>query len=186
MRIYSIIGLVFALALLGAVAYGANYQINFDENGNGTVNGTPINHYMVDERPAAGPGFALVYNVGLGYGWDAGDLLIYEDQNQTLLSDIVRFNPNGTISFYSAGGDADLADGAWPITPNGRVSLTEVGTEGNNWVDFTPMVPGTPGWVSGGNTVSYHIISDVPEPSSLLALLCGFGGIGGLLWKRIR
>ena len=114
-------------------------------------------------------------------------MLIYEDVRlETILSDIVRFNPDGTISFYSFCGDADLADGAWPTNYNGRVSLTEVGTEGNNWVDFTPTTPGTPGWVSGNNTVTYHIISDVPEPSSLLSLLCGFGGIGGLLWKRVR
>ena len=105
------------------------------------------------------------------------------------LSDIIRFNPAGTggpaypasLVFYSDqdGGVESLAGTRFPTAPYANtLTLTEV----NGGVVYTPLA-GQPGFVSGFS-VTYHGISDVPEPSTWILMGTGLVGLLGYRWRR--
>ena len=65
----------------------------------------------------------------------------------------------------------DLGFGSFDITGNSVLSGLHLGYQ-DGAVEVT-------GWYKGE-------LPPVPEPSSLLALVCGLGGLGGLMWRRKR
>jgi hypothetical protein len=168
-----------------------SYNIVFDENGNGTLNGQP-----------------LPWNVGPGpFGTNQGpDTLYYsfpfnvaEGQYNILepgtsdISDVLRFVnvnqgglDNSRVYVYSDIGDSDKADvglpGDWSTS---IVTLQEVGPEDNNGVTFTATsnTPGAPGFTGFAN---YQFISDVPEPSTLVLLGIGVIGFVAYGWRKHR
>ena len=192
MRSLSVIGLVLVSVLLSGAAYSANYAVSIDENGNGWFNGTSVMGQL-GQDPVSGM-TTLVYDFGnfLPPFASVGDLNIYEDPTQGTLSDVVRFLPGGHIAFFSdiepGEPNQDLADVGLPPRPFGEQAFgVEVGpSDDNNWFDYTPAVGTDPGWLGPNDTVSYHIISDVPEPSTMVPMLCGLGALGGFFWKRRR
>jgi hypothetical protein len=174
-----------------AAANEVELLITFDENGNGTFLGEKLDWAIVTDPGPGGLPNALAYLPPFGPE-TAGDLLIEEPTGG--FSDVVRFNvgatsPYGTIVFYSevpedAAEMPDLADIGLPeaFYPN-PIVLVEKGSEGNNWVDYTP-VRGQPGYLDNYPGATYHIISDIPEPSTLALLSISALGILTYTWRR--
>jgi hypothetical protein len=158
-----------------------------DENGNGLITNTAGFRRALPATMAPDPGpggqpLALTYDLLNPPGLATGDLIMFEPGGG--ISDIIRWNPNGTLVFYSDNieGDFDLADTGFPAALYAnQFIIDEVGPEDSNGVDYTPTI-GQPGFVAGAaGPVRYHIISDTqtPEPGSL-ALLVGLGVSGGV------
>ncbi len=189
MRIVS--AAVVFLGVLAMMVSGASAQaipVSIDEMGNGNIAGAPFPGVMGLD-PGPGGLVTLLYVPPPGVGFVPGDVLIFEPgPGMDVLSDVVRFNLNGPVAFYSDNSDPDpapqLADVGFPAAflPN-TVQLMEVGPEGNNGVIYTPT-PNQPGFVPGF-AVTYTIISDpVPEPGTI-ALLAGGGlGLAAFAWRR--
>ena len=100
------------------------------------------------------------------------------------LSDVIRFNGNGTLVFYSDVGESyEPADTGFPTQfYDNTVSINEIGPEGDRWLClYTPTV-GQPGYDPSGPT--YLFISDIPEPSTVM--LVGLSLAGLLAFKRRR
>jgi hypothetical protein len=196
MRVIQKILVILVFISMVSVAMGisvrSNPIITFNENGNGTFMDGSTLHWTI--APDPGPGGlpnTLTYLPLFGSDFP-GDLLIMEPTGE--LSDVVRFNigetsPAGTIVFYSevpedAAEKPDLADVGLPMEfyPN-TVVMTEKGTEGNNWVDYTPL-QGQPGYLPNYPGTTYHIISDIPEPSTFALLGAGIISLLAFAWRR--
>jgi hypothetical protein len=180
------------IGLVAMVAGSASAQgilVSIDENGNGNLGGVPIPGVVGPDPGPGGLPNALLYFPPPGVGFVPGDVLIFEPgPTPDVLSDVVRFNMNGPVVFYSEREDNDpkpeLADVGFPLAhyPN-IVQLIEQGSEGNDGLLYTPTST-QPGFVPGVPPVTYQIVSDVPEPSTLVLLA---GTALGLLvcgWRR--
>ena len=66
----------------------------------------------------------------------------------------------------------------WHAVDSGIFDLVTAVTPGDT-IDFAVYAA-----YAGGNTPVNATISVVPEPSTLLTLLSGIGGLGGLMWRR--
>ena len=169
--------LLLALVCIGVLtvvvssAAGQGILVTLDEKGNGTLAGAPFPG-VVGLDPGPGGLVTLLYFPPPGVGFVPGDLLIIEPTGTNqVLSDVVRFNLNGPVAFYSDNSDGaepgDLADVGFPTAFQPNIATrVEEGPEGFNFVDYTPT-PNEPGFVPGVPPVTYHIISDVPEPGAL-------------------
>ena len=183
-------------ALLGLLAFGASkasaqnvINITVDENGHGMLVNPVSGTFVLPSSMAADPGpgglaSALTYNLLGPPGLVTGDVVLLEP-GSTDLSEVLRFNSNGTLVFYSDNADGvdALADTGLPNAFNTNVvRISEVGAEGSNGAFYTPTA-NQPGFVAGSAfPVSYHFISDstvVPEPGSL-AVLAGLSVTGSL------
>ena len=176
------------VCVLLATAASQGMTVNFDENGNGNIDGiTPL---VSGGGGTNGP----LYYV-LPFMVVEGDVLVNEPIVVAAIpSDLLRFidDPTGAalsrVYVYSErelDGETDLADTGIPTDfMNNLITKTEQGTE-NGWSglnDYTPQfIAGAlsePGYISG---VTYNFTSDVPEPATICML-----GIGGLLLGRNR
>jgi hypothetical protein len=180
-----------------ALAQGPVVTFSIDELGHGTVV-SPVGTFndpgVIRNDP--GPGglaSALTYSLLNPPSVVAGDWLILEPGGG--LSDLIRFNAAGTggdpgypasIVFYS-----DAADGStYPVTSgiptriySNVIAIPEVSLgNGTDGVVYTPTA-GQPGFVAGF-TVTYTIVSTVPEPGSLV--LGGLVSVIGLALVRFR
>jgi hypothetical protein len=179
------------LAVGVASAAIAPQIISFDENGNGTFNGQPLN-YSIGDSGVPNPSAPLptLYYI-LPFGVVEGDLQISEAPTYAALSDVLRFVDDPTtntsrVYVYSdyeiTDVSRDLADVGMPQPWQNVVIVPEVGPEdGFNGVFYVPG-PGQPGGplaLSVTGPVAYQFISDVPEPVTLALL-----GLGGLLLRR--
>jgi hypothetical protein len=166
--------------------------LTFDENGHGNFNGATL-PFSVGPDPSGGlPVNVLIYT--LPFVVTPGDVGLLENPvgsgTNLVLSDIVRFYTPTTantseIIFYSdfeiAEPDHDIADTGLPQSPN-TILIQEIGPENNNGAVWNP-VPGQPGSLPTGATISYNIISDVPEPGTLTLATLG-GGLLLAVFKR--
>jgi hypothetical protein len=187
----------FALAFVFVVSYqmisarfaAAQFVVDFDENGHGTVNGATMAF-------TTGP---LRYQFP-GGGLTPGDVVVTETPvgtNQTD-SDILQFDANGGISVFSdlEAGETppfDLADvpaTAFPIPPSGSPIFPETDPSGgpaieggiNGLFNYAP-VPGMPGSLPTGGQIIYNFTSDVPEPGSICLLAVGASAL--MLRRRV-
>jgi hypothetical protein len=166
-------------AALGIMPVSAGVVITVDENGFGTFsNGiappTPLPWTIGNDPGPGGRANVLIYT--LPFAGHLGDVVLY-DSFPSDMEDLIRFNGDSTLIFYSDATDGvdALADGPFPTNYYLTfVDIPELGPEGNNGAFYTPQL-GQPGW-DADYGVTYHFISDVPEPASLL--LIG----GGLLF----
>jgi hypothetical protein len=159
-----------------------------DENGHGSLSDGTILQWMIgqDTGPGGLPN-ALIYSLPFPLPLVAGDVILEEPIGN--LSDVVRFNPDGTIVFYSdnsEGGAAapdELADVGFPTQFwTNSIYMPEIGPEGNNGASYSPG-PGMPGF-SDQMPLNYQFISDVPEPATLVLL--GLGGLATLIRRKAR
>ena len=174
-----------------------NPLITMDEFGNGTIQfplqpPNPLPGVMMADPGPGGRPNALTYNLLGPPNLVAGDLFLIEPGN-TNFSDVIRFNPAGTggnagypasVVFYSDNGDGvdAPADVGSPFAfYANQLFVQEVGTEGNNGYVYTP-VAGQPGYVAGFS-VTYNILSDVPEPTTFA--MTGLG-VAALIISRRR
>jgi PEP-CTERM motif len=189
--------IVAMLAIIALSAASAQAQalplIFFDENGNvGTGPGfptAPTPGFGTDPL-STGPPSATLYYV-LPFPVVTGDVQLTEPP--TGISDLVRFEgPSqlgpGVIFFYSDNldGGGDVADVGLPtLLTSTPTVIAETGpNDNNNGATYIPT-PGMPGFpLAGPPAIQYNIISDVPEPSSIL--LAGLGGGSLLLALRRR
>ncbi len=173
---------------------------HFDENGNGIGTG-PGGTLLLPGSLAFDPGpgglaSALSYS-GLGNppSLVAGDVLVFDAGN--VLSDVIRFNPAGTggnpayrptLVFYSAidpTTESTLADTGFPIAFYANtVNVLETALPGGTGFSYTPLA-GQPGYVAGFD-VTYNMVSDVPEPSSLMLLGSGLAGFAGVIRRKLN
>ena len=144
--------------------------VSFDENGHGNVDGTPL-QFGVDIPPI---GHATLYYVLPPIAVDDGDVAVLETGSTSDISDVLRFFnvfALGQVRVYvysdlPEAGELppfDLADTGIPQYLLMPVYVNEVGGEGYNYADFTAY------------STTYHFISDVPEPATLVLL--GTAGI---------
>ena len=162
--------------------------IGFDEFGNAWMN-DPSNALPCVMMADPGPnGLANALNCSLDGppAMIAGDLLLYADPGLTILSDILRFNPQDTapgypfsVVIYSALDTQALADTGFPLgLYTNVVSMQEV----NNGVFYMPT-DGQPGFVPGFSvgysfTGSADTLPDppaAPEPATVSLFLVAGG-----------
>jgi len=182
---YSLVGfcLAFLLVVTSSNALADNIVLTVDENGHGALVNPVSGTFLLPSSLAQDPGpgglaGALTYNLLNPPGLVVGDVILTEGG---VMGDLLRFNSNGTLVFYSLPGEGTLADIGFPTAfQTNLVSFAE-GLDGTFL--YTPLA-GQPGFVAGaGFPVSYRFVSDsVPEPTTIF--LFGTGLAGMIVRKR--
>jgi hypothetical protein len=191
----AILATVVCLLLLIPGAYGQGFTLQVTENPLdplNQLNGVFHPGFLQNDPGPGGLPNALTYTTPAGLV--VGDLLIHEPSGQE--SDLIRWNDNATLVFYSDlpqgeppeippdAADIGLPTGSYP---NG-LSVIETGVLGypysetgwNGYV-YTPLA-GQPGYNPAAPGSTYIIISDVPEPTSLMLVVVGL--VGALMIRR--
>jgi len=191
MKAWLVLSLTSAVAATSALGQSNNvWVIGFDENGNASITdpfgGIELSPGLGVLAPEPISGITTLLYPSIGLGTVPGDVLLREPGAPTnTFSDLIRFDQNGNVWFFSDREtndlSADLADVfVMPQPLPGAVSILEVGPEGNNGAFYTPL-PGQPGYDTFGtflpDGLAYHFISDVPEPASL-----SLAALGGAAW----
>jgi hypothetical protein len=170
-----LIGLAITLGFLVSPVF-ADPIMPYDELGHGFAG---PGHIITDPGPGNQTN-VLAYALAFGGGVQ-GDVIMLEPGSDSLRSDVIRFNGDNTLIFFSDNGldgpDSPADTGfSSPLYPN-RITISEVGSEANNGAFYTPA-PGQPGFEPAAPNATFEFISDVtatPEPSSLLLLASGTG-----------
>lgn len=168
---------VLALALLAVPANAQFFTLQFDEHGNGLLNGAPDPGYLAID-PLSGL-LALTYNLPNPVG--TGDVGVLDPNGS--IGDGIRFenvaNLNGgvTVMFYFS----DNADGV--------DALADSGIPQGNFANFNVPELADGSFVflaNGGGNNSYFGLSDTdtPEPGSLLLLGSGLLSVIGIARRR--
>ena len=165
-----------------------NNFVAIDENAHMFINnvlGTP--GFIGNDPGPGGLTGVLIYNLPfLGF---QGDVFLTEGVGGAV-TDVLRFNGNGTVIFYSdnIGGSDSMADTTSPPSTfyANTVTLVEVGPEGNNGAYYTPTA-GQPGFDPNSNTTyRFQSDGDLPEPASMLLMGGGLAGLGLLTRRRTK
>ena len=183
MKVLLISGFTSAAALTAALGQ-TGPLFSFDELGNMTINGAVGPPGVLGFETNSGM-TTLCYHLPFAGGF--GDVLIFEGTASQTNSDLIRFNGQGLMYFFSdrdvLTNDFALADVGLPLPITPSATVVETGVEGANFAMWTPAAGG-PGFDPSGP--QYKFISDlVPEPGTA-ALACLGGGLLLLLTSRRR
>lgn len=161
---------------VGLTQHAFAATLTFDEFGNSS---TGAGSLKADPGPG---GLSSVMTYSLPFPGVQGDVRLTDAASGGATLDVIRFNGDGTLIFYSDNVDGADAPADTASPPGGAytnvVAIPEVGPEGNNGAFYTPS-PGQPGFDASGPT--YHFISDgrfipaAPAPtvsSTGLGFLC--------------
>jgi len=184
--------LMAALVLGVATVASAQPIVKVDEFGKAEGDVTFLG-LMSDPTDGYLGGPVLVYQ--LPFPVVPGDLRAFEPSSTGVLSDVIRFTPNGQMVFYSDGiydGLDAPADILWPLeqlNPNPYSTLVayrdESGQEGGyQGILYVPTANEPGSFPTGALGVQYTFISDTPEPATLTLL--ALGGLGALLRRKRR
>lgn len=172
------------LAVLGTVSLLASTTIVVDEYGNMLTAGVPSQGIFTDDPGPGGQANILTYT--LPFAGLQGDVGIQDLCGCP--SDVIRFNSDGTLLFYSNPSDGfdSLADA--PLPPQDLyanfVLLTETGDDVTfGGVTYTP-VDGDPGFDPSNPTYVILSVGSIPEPGSLSLVAAGLGAL--LIFVRRR
>jgi hypothetical protein len=182
------LGVLMVLSALLVVALMAGSAgaavLTFDEDGHGFMDAQPLPFFM---QPDPGPGGlpnVLTYILPFqGFQGDVPMVDIFEPGQPVM--DIIRFNGNGTLCFYSDSSEgfdslADTISAPLASYPN-IVIIPEDGSESFNFATYVPVL-GQPGY--DPSLPQYTFYSDVPLPPS--AFMLGAGLLGLLGFRRQR
>jgi len=175
--------LAFALYTMTTQPPPPTNTVVIDENGNGTLNTTQTlaHSFQIDTGPCGSAVTnVLTYHLPTPYVGTTGDVVLLEPQTGRP-SDLLRFNGDGTVMFYSDVSPTDpadsLADVGLPCQFYTNMFVAyEVGPEGSNGLAYTP-VPGGPGW-DPNYPVTFNFLSDVPPTITIDE--DGKGSVNGL------
>jgi len=125
----------------------------------------------------------------LPFAGTAGDVVMLEPPLTNSITDLIRFDGQGHLYFFSDKEVSDQppldpADVGIPsiLTQFPFVFIQEIGAEGQNGAAYFPV--GGPGFEPAFPGLQYSFVSDVPEPSALA--LSTMGGIFLLLLRARR
>jgi len=184
--------IVFGFVLCGPASADL---VTIDENCHGTItgeDGIPV-ALLCTLKDDPGPGgLSSVVTYTLPFAGVQGDVLLTDADFGGQFLDVIRFNGDGTVIFYSdnvEGFDALADTPSPPGTFYGNTfSIAELGPEGNNGASYVPSSgpPAQPGFAPAA---TYRFISDatvaaVAEPSPLALLLIGLGVMAFVLKRR--
>jgi len=133
--------------------------------------------------------YRTAFDFGFGFWVQNGDKSAAFSITPTAVSRLnnsnlpVQVSISDNASFHDYIMDGSFANGTWSLSRDG-VSL---GTWNYTLASSDRVIFGDSASYSNaaGDISSFsYTYSSVPEPSSILALLCGMGGFGGMIWKR--
>jgi hypothetical protein len=181
-------GLTLLLALASLQPARAGFVFNFDENGVGTFTpdgGTTVAlNGTLQNDPSSGLGLVLTYDLSsVGVSVFGGDVNVYEDDAQTIVSDLFRFT-DATGSLFTPSADRmifySLTGGGAPADTGLPPLATDFGVTEKPDGSFSYSVSDG----NGGFNVYNGLSSPVPEPSSLA--LCALGSVALAGYARRR
>jgi hypothetical protein len=178
--VLAVISLTSAIAVARASAQNGPL-ITVDETGKGNVGGTPLTSSMQTD-PFSG---ILTLRYQLPFPGVPGDVYLLEANNPGRISDVIRFDGNFSLYFFSDndGAPIDPADVGLPppVAALPIVSIPEVGPEGNNGAFYNPA-----GGLPGDNSAaaSYHFVSDIPEPGTEMLVGVSLVGLLAIIRRR--
>jgi hypothetical protein len=198
-----ILATIMCLLLLIPGAYGQGFTLQVTEDRLDPLdqlNGIYHPGTLMNDPGPGGLLLALTYTTPAGLV--VGDLLLHEPG--TGESDLIRWNNNATLVFYSDiptepgeipnDGDIGLPGASYP---NG-ISVMEAGLvlqpvpmmvpyseNGMNGYIYTPLA-GQPGYnaANPGNPATYIIISDIPEPGTMMLVGLSLAGLLAVIRRK--
>jgi hypothetical protein len=170
--------LALLLVLSMTAVAAAPIIILVDEFGNSLINDVPGQGFSSNDPGPGGLPNVLTYN--LPFAGVQGDVGLFDDCGCGVL-DVLRFNGDGTLIFYSDNEDGFDSPGDTDAPPSdaylNSIVLPEFGDEGFNGTIYQPF-DGDPGFDPSNPT--YVFFSDgsfVPEPGSLPMVAAGLGAL---------
>ena len=176
----------FVLSFAATPAFSGTIVI--DEFLNGLVNDVPIKGFIGNDPGPGGLPNVAIYP--LPFAGVVGDVLLAGVSDGGAIFDVVRFNGNGTVIFYSDNVPTFDAPADTPGPPlalySNLVTIQEIGPEGNNQAIYTPLA-GQPGF-NAAFAPTYTLISDgqIPEPGTVVLIGFGLLGIGSIVPQTRR
>ncbi|MDR3631751.1 MAG: PEP-CTERM sorting domain-containing protein [Desulfocapsaceae bacterium] len=161
-----------------------SFTLDFDENGNGTLDGVKVlSGTGMSPDGISGALYYALPSVGSGY------VLVWDDSNKTILSDVLNFqySTTGSSMWYYSSPDgkvlADLSKTNWDNLMSDLTArfgnLSTYGTFAIENADgnFTYNVGNIYNGISGGGTPT-------PEPATMLLFGTGLVSVAGIIRRK--
>ena len=168
------LGFIFSLLtgglLLGAFQGSAASVVTIDEYGNGTLNGAALAFSLSPDPGPGGLPNTLTYSIP--FTGVSGDVELLSSVTGIPV-DVIRFNGNGTIIFYSSDPGTLASQPHPPFPVPNTVTTLDNGTFPNDMASYLPTA-GQPGYDSSAPSYTFvtgRTTTATPEPASMALLL---------------